>query len=498
MCSRPPTEEEKKLQRDVLAKYNKEDLVDLLMLSQVDIWNIHPPTEKQNIFLKDIQRDFLKSFSKGQMLTDTQVEELIKMLQTTRGLAFSNNPVCDMNMYVSEAEYNAICNQLCGSYRCYSAPALLRRVKSACDDALSAALTVTTGKQNFKEAVMKKMVFEKLYHDRKDKELGKRTARVQIAEIRDRERRGLWEIKQQIKSLKDGRAFTPTSLYCPTTSPFLSQFQQPFGQSSALSTIGCGVGTGMGLLHLLQSPLLPTILSQIYSCGITPFPFMCGIQAQVAWLQEIFKLLGACPFEHPQFPYGVGIMAQLAWLNEQCKVFGPHFPLLILAKVKSIFTGMPFVQNQLQTGTPQYQICPITGQVIPVVKQICPVTGTVKQICPITGSVLNVTPSSTLGSMMGTQYPHTFGQGIHPMRDSFRQNYPELLHDVYADDYLDETEWDDNEDLFQHSCEDYENEGFMVPDITRFVGSKKDMKEQEMKMGQKKFISSSSKKEALK
>jgi hypothetical protein len=226
MMPRHPTDDEKKSQRDILTKYNKEDLIELLMLSQLDIWNIHGFNEKQKDFIKDIQRDFLKVISKNQGIGDQQTEELIKMMQTVKGIAFSNHPVCDMNMNVTEAEFNAISNQLCSIYRTHSTQSLGKKLKSACDEAANAAIGVTTGKQNFKEAVIKKMVFEKLYHERKDKEIGKRTGKAQIAEIRDRERRCLFEMKQQGKAMKEGKAFK-----YPFYSPYQSQFQQPYGPS---------------------------------------------------------------------------------------------------------------------------------------------------------------------------------------------------------------------------------------------------------------------------
>jgi hypothetical protein len=73
-------------------------------------------------------------------------------------------------------------------------------------------------------------------------------------------------------------------------------------------------------------------------------------------------------------------------------------------------------------------------------------------------------------------------------KDLYRQNYPDLLHDYCSED-LDENEWEENEDYLG---DEYDNEGIMVPDISRFAGIKQDLKQQEMKLGQKKFASSSS------
>jgi len=246
MASRQPTDDEKKSQRDILLKYNKEDLIELLMLGQIDIWNIHVSSEKQNAFIKDIQKDVLKVSSKGQVVSEDKLDDLIKMMQTVRGIAFSNHLVCDMNMNVTEAEYNCVSNQLSGAFRTHSSASLKRRTRAACDDATSAAMLVTSGKQNFKEAVIKKMVFEKLFHERKDKEIGRRTGKLHIAEVRDRERRSLYETKQQVKAIREGKAFKLSALSNPllASSPYAQQQWAQQFSSSAYPQVPCPTQVG--------------------------------------------------------------------------------------------------------------------------------------------------------------------------------------------------------------------------------------------------------------
>jgi len=345
-----------------------------------------------------------------------------------------------MNMNVTEAEFNAVSNQLYLTYRNLSTPQLWRRLRAACDDANSAACVVTNGKINFKEAVIRKMVFEKLYHERKDKEIGKKCGKLQIAEIKDRERKSLHEIRQQIKAIKEGRSFTPTSpyLYSNITTPGVSpafSYQVPF----------CPVSSYGGITHPHIGPLSP--LSNI---SYVKDPYT---GCRESWFKDPSACLRDPYSQIHTSPYGINTPL---WIQQQ-----QQQQALASCGVSPYGFGGFGVSGYGGYGTHGAY-------------------GTIPH-----------QPFGSFGLWGQSGYPNiqsgvTATRPILPSTLGYRQSD---LHDYYSED-LEDNEWEDNDDLLQHQGEDYENDGFMVPDITRIlassVGKQELRQQQEFKMGQKK------------
>jgi len=423
--------------------------------------------------------------SKGQQLSEQQIEELVKMMQTVKGVAFSNNAVCDMNINVTEAEFNAVYNQLYPSYRNMSTSALFRRLRAACDDANAAASVVTNAKLAFKEAIVRKMIFEKLHYERKDKELAKKCGKLQLSEIRDRERKTVFEIRQQIRAIKDGRAFTASpSLPCPTT---IHTPTYPH----------CSTGIVPPFFPTHTVPNIPTVCpsSQVHPFSpftplTTPSPFISSPSSfwkDPLWLKDPSSCY---PFTHT-WPYGVHTPL---WLQQQLQQQQQQQQLQQQALINSPCGGYGVSPFGVGAGVSPYGVSPYGWGV-----SSCGVSpyGVNPYGCGV--SPYGVNPYASMGMGMGMggmgsmgmghfggQWGGQWGRQGHTIPTGLGYRQSSLSQDLdYSD--LEDNEWEDNEDLLQHQggagvgagtgADEYENDGFMVPDMSR--GNKQDIKQQQ-------------------